>query len=65
MKKFLVLIILAVSLLSCDKIDNEPKREQGTMSKEYKLPDPTNLTPEQRQEYNQRNEEYQNNVIKN
>jgi hypothetical protein len=32
------------------------------MNKEYKLPDPTPLTADQREEYNTRNAEYRNNV---
>ena len=62
MKKYLIILSLVFIAASCSKIDEEPPIQSGTMDKEYKLPDPKPLTPSQREEYNRRNQEYQNSV---
>lgn len=62
MKKYLIILSLVFIAASCSKIDVEPPIQRGTMDKEYKLPDPKPLTSSQREEYNRRNQEYQNSV---
>lgn len=62
MKKYLIILSLVFAATSCSKIDVEPPIQRGTMDKEYKLPDPKPLTSSQREEYNRRNQEYQNSV---
>lgn len=62
MKKSIILLGLVFIAASCSDLDKEPPIQGGNMDKEYKLPDPTPLTPSQREEYNRRNAEYHNNV---
>lgn len=62
---FIVSMLIATSVLffiSCTKVEKEPPRREGTVKKEYKMPDPTPMTPAQREIYNNRNNEYRSNV---
>lgn len=62
---FIVSMVIAASalcLISCTKVEKEPPRRDGTLSKRYKMPDPTPMTPAQREIYNNRNNEYRSNV---
>lgn len=62
MKKYLLIFSAILIVVSCSSIDDEPSIQSGSMDKEYKLPDPKPLTPSQREAYDTRNQEYQNNV---
>lgn len=62
MKKYLFFATVTLILAGCSNIEPEPPRKEGSMNKEYKLPDPTPLTADQCEEYNNRNAEYRNNV---
>ncbi len=62
MKKYLFIATILLATAGCSSIDAEPPRKEGSMNKEYKLPDPAPLTADQREEYNRRNQEYHNNV---
>lgn len=62
MKKYLIILSIVFATVACSKIDEEPPIQSGTMDKEYKLPDPKPLTSSQREDYNRRNQEYQNSV---
>lgn len=63
-KKITVLSIALLIFLSCSKVESEPPRQEGSNRKEYRLPDPTQMSAQQREEYNRRNREYQENVNK-
>lgn len=62
MKKCIIILSIIFIAASCSNIEKEPPIQKGSMDKEYKLPDPKPLTPSQREEYNLRNQEYQNNI---
>lgn len=45
--KFLLFAVVIFAATACEKIDSEPPRSEGTFTKRYKMPDPTQLTTEQ------------------
>ncbi len=63
-KKITMFSFAILISLSCSKVESEPPRQEGSAKKEYKLPDPTPMSAQQRDEYNRRNREYQENVNK-